>query len=71
MHCCLSQPHLSRLVPLAQDVSDEKFCRGMELMEKLDLVYDTTGDLLKLKEAAKKYPAVRMVINHLGGVSNF
>jgi len=43
----------------------------MELVEKLDLVYDTTGDLLKLKEAAKKYPAVRMVINHLGGVSNF
>jgi hypothetical protein len=39
----------------------------MELMEKLDLVYDTTGDLLKLKEAAKKYPAVRMVILTISG----
>jgi hypothetical protein len=37
-----------------QDVTDPKFCHGMELMEKYDLVYDALGDLTKLKAVALK-----------------
>ena len=37
-----------------QDVTDPKFCHGMELMEKYDLIYDALGDLTKLKAVARK-----------------
>ena len=40
---------------MSQNVADTNFCRGMELMEKYDLVYDAVGDLTKLKEVAIKY----------------